>query len=161
MKVLLSHLEELFLEKNQEQQQNKEELCPYKLVSVKNSHNAVAREHLADYLNISELVLRAGAVTELGRQLQGRTVALSGYLAPSLKRSSSTFLLTQGSSLPCMLCGNVHKIGAEIRIVLLKPQEASDVPVNEPVIITGQLFGILIYSRNLILIYKKRKNEKN
>ena len=32
---------------------------------------------------------------------------------------------------------------------------------KDPVIITGQLFGILIYSRNLILIYKKRKNEKN
>ena len=115
------------------------ECCPYNLVSEKNSHNAVAWEHRADYLRIPELVLRSGAATELSRQLQGRTVALSGYLAPSLKRSSSTFLLTQGSSLPCMLCGNVHKIGAEIRIVLLKPQEASDVPVNEPVIITGQL----------------------
>ena len=33
---------------------------------------------------------------------------------------------------------------------------------KDPVIITGQLFGILIYLRNLILIYKnKRKNEKN
>jgi len=33
---------------------------------------------------------------------------------------------------------------------------------KDPVIITGQLFGILIYSRNLILIYKnKQKNEKN
>ena len=31
---------------------------------------------------------------------------------------------------------------------------------KDPVIITGQLFGILIYLRNLILIYKK-KNEKN
>ena len=32
---------------------------------------------------------------------------------------------------------------------------------QDPVIITGQLFGILIYSRNLILIYKKKKYEKN
>ena len=32
---------------------------------------------------------------------------------------------------------------------------------KDPVIITGQLFGILIYTRNLILIYKKKKNEKN
>ena len=33
---------------------------------------------------------------------------------------------------------------------------------KDPVIITGQLFGILIYARNLILIYKKKaKNEKN
>ena len=31
---------------------------------------------------------------------------------------------------------------------------------KDPVIITGQLFGILIYLRNLILIYKG-KNEKN
>ncbi len=31
---------------------------------------------------------------------------------------------------------------------------------KDPVIITGQLFGILIYLRNLILIYN-RKNEKN
>ena len=31
---------------------------------------------------------------------------------------------------------------------------------KDPVIITGQLFGILIYTRNLILIYKN-KNEKN
>ena len=31
---------------------------------------------------------------------------------------------------------------------------------KDPVIITGQLFGIFIYLRNLILIYKK-KNEKN
>ena len=30
---------------------------------------------------------------------------------------------------------------------------------KDPVIITGQIFGILIYTRNLILIYKK--NEKN
>ena len=30
---------------------------------------------------------------------------------------------------------------------------------KDPVIITGQLFGILIYIRNLVLIYKKRKNE--
>ena len=32
---------------------------------------------------------------------------------------------------------------------------------KDPVIISGQLFGILIYTRNLILIYKKKKNEKN
>ena len=32
---------------------------------------------------------------------------------------------------------------------------------KDPVIITGQLFGILIYTRNLILIYKKKNNEKN
>tara|TARA_Y100000996_G_scaffold242597_1_gene190852 strand:+ start:757 stop:1062 length:306 start_codon:yes stop_codon:yes gene_type:complete len=31
---------------------------------------------------------------------------------------------------------------------------------KDPVIITGQIFGILIYTRNLILIYKK-KYEKN
>ena len=30
---------------------------------------------------------------------------------------------------------------------------------KDPVIITGQLFGILIYSRNLILIYKRKRNE--
>jgi len=30
---------------------------------------------------------------------------------------------------------------------------------KDPVIITGQLFGILIYTRNLILIYKKKNNE--
>ena len=30
---------------------------------------------------------------------------------------------------------------------------------KDPVIITGQLFGILIYTRNLILIYKKKSNE--
>jgi len=30
---------------------------------------------------------------------------------------------------------------------------------KDPVIITGQLFGIFIYLRNLILIYKKRKYE--
>ena len=29
---------------------------------------------------------------------------------------------------------------------------------KDPVIIMGQLFGILIYLRNLILIYKKNKN---
>ena len=28
---------------------------------------------------------------------------------------------------------------------------------KDPVIITGQLFGILIYLRNLILIYRKKK----
>jgi len=32
---------------------------------------------------------------------------------------------------------------------------------KDPVIITGQLFGILIYTRNLILIYKKKNNESN
>ena len=32
---------------------------------------------------------------------------------------------------------------------------------KDPVIITGQLFGILIYTRNLILIYRKKNNEKN
>ena len=30
---------------------------------------------------------------------------------------------------------------------------------KDPVIITGQLFGIFIYARNLILIYKKKRNE--
>tara|TARA_B100000029_G_scaffold486233_1_gene540379 strand:- start:404 stop:694 length:291 start_codon:yes stop_codon:yes gene_type:complete len=29
---------------------------------------------------------------------------------------------------------------------------------KDPVIITGQLFGIFIYARNLILIYNKRKS---
>ena len=29
---------------------------------------------------------------------------------------------------------------------------------KDPVIITGQLFGIFVYLRNLILIYKKKKN---
>lgn len=29
---------------------------------------------------------------------------------------------------------------------------------KDPVIITGQLFGIFIYTRNLILIYKKKIN---
>ena len=32
---------------------------------------------------------------------------------------------------------------------------------KDPVIITGQLFGILIYTRNLILIHRKNTNEKN
>ena len=32
---------------------------------------------------------------------------------------------------------------------------------KDPVIITGQLFGIFIYLRNLILIYKKNIYEKN
>ena len=32
---------------------------------------------------------------------------------------------------------------------------------KDPVIILGQMFGIIIYARNLILIYKKKKNEKN
>ena len=32
---------------------------------------------------------------------------------------------------------------------------------NDPVIITGQLFGIFIYTRNLILIYRKINNEKS
>ena len=32
---------------------------------------------------------------------------------------------------------------------------------KDPVIITGQIFGIFIYLRNLILIYKKTQNEKN
>ena len=31
---------------------------------------------------------------------------------------------------------------------------------KDPVIITGQLFGILIYSRNLILIYKRQRMNK-
>ena len=31
---------------------------------------------------------------------------------------------------------------------------------RDPVIITGQIFGVFIYLRNLILIYKE-KNEKN
>ena len=30
---------------------------------------------------------------------------------------------------------------------------------KDPVIITGQLFGILIYTRNLILIYKKKEKK--
>ena len=30
---------------------------------------------------------------------------------------------------------------------------------KDPVIITGQFFGIFIYTRNLILIYKKNNNE--
>tara|TARA_B100002003_G_C13628839_1_gene321867 strand:+ start:49 stop:351 length:303 start_codon:yes stop_codon:yes gene_type:complete len=32
---------------------------------------------------------------------------------------------------------------------------------KDPVIITGQLFGIFIYARNLILIYKKENNVSN
>ncbi len=32
---------------------------------------------------------------------------------------------------------------------------------KDPVIITGQIFGVFIYTRNLILIHKKEKNEKN
>ena len=32
---------------------------------------------------------------------------------------------------------------------------------SDPVIITGQLFGIIVYLRNLILIYRKRRNENN
>ena len=32
---------------------------------------------------------------------------------------------------------------------------------KDPVIITGQVFGVFIYARNLILIKKKDKNEKN
>ncbi len=30
----------------------------------------------------------------------------------------------------------------------------------DPVIITGQMFGLLIYIRNLVLIYKKKKEKK-
>ena len=32
---------------------------------------------------------------------------------------------------------------------------------KDPVIITGQSFGIFIYLRNLILIYKNKKNENS
>ena len=32
---------------------------------------------------------------------------------------------------------------------------------KDPVIIVGQMFGIFIYTRNLILIYRKKNNENN
>ena len=31
---------------------------------------------------------------------------------------------------------------------------------KDPVIISGQMFGLIVYVRNLVLIYKQNKNEK-
>lgn len=74
-----------------------------------------------------------GTASELSRARMGSRVRVRGYLGPSLDGRS--FVLSDGSPMPCGLCGTIHDIGASLAAL-------SDAPVSgapEIAIVEGRL----------------------
>lgn len=84
-------------------------------------------------LRPGDLASPDGTASALARARAGSRVAVQGYLAPSLDGRS--FLLNDGSPMPCGLCGTVHDAGASLAAY------ADDLVTSAPeiVIVEGRL----------------------
>ena len=61
-------------------------------------------------LRPGDLASADGTASDLARAQAGTRIAVQGYLAPSL--DGRAFILSDGSPMPCGLCGTVHDAGA-------------------------------------------------
>lgn len=84
---------------------------------------------------IADLVGADGKPSDLARSLARTDVSVRGYLAPSL--DGRIFSVTEGSVLPCQLCGAQHDAGAGLTVQTSAPD--ADAPVFEIVDVSGRL----------------------
>lgn len=91
-----------------------------------------------DRVAIADLVGADGAVLPLARALAGTRLQLRGHVAPSLAANPSSFLLTQASPAPCLLCGSIHGSGPSLLIVPRTPL-ADAITLLEAVDVAGRL----------------------
>ena len=84
---------------------------------------------------VADLVTADGTPSPLARSLARTEISVRGYLAPSL--DGRVFSVTEGSVLPCQLCGAQHDAGAGLFVQTAAPNP--DVPVFERVEVSGRL----------------------
>jgi hypothetical protein len=84
---------------------------------------------------IADLVGTDGGPSDLARSLARTNVSVRGYLAPSLDGRS--FSVTEGSVLPCQLCGAQHDAGPGL--IVHTDTLVPDAPVFEIVEVSGRL----------------------
>ena len=85
--------------------------------------------------SFATLVTADGGASPLAVSLAQTVVSVQGYLAPGL--DGQTFALTEGSVLPCQLCGTVHDAGPELAVHAGAPDP--DAPVFQLVRVSGRL----------------------
>ena len=91
-----------------------------------------------DALFLGDLIGPDGAATLLALERNGKVMRFRGYLAPSLIAGSTSFLLTETSLAPCLLCGNIHGSGAGLLVTPKDPLDAG-VAMYEAVDVSGRL----------------------
>ena len=89
----------------------------------------------ASVASIADLVAADGVASPMAMSLAQTVVSVQGYLAPGL--DGQTFALTEGSVLPCQLCGTVHDAGPELAVRAGAPDP--DAPVFQLVQVSGCL----------------------
>lgn len=88
--------------------------------------------------DLARLVAPDGSATGHAVGLAGKRLGLRGYVAPSLVDRPGSYLLTEGSLAPCLLCGCVHGSGVGMLIDPLSPP-AADLAMTEQVEVRGRL----------------------
>ena len=113
-------------------------IFPKETAECPDPHRAGIRRGDRQAVQIHDLVDSEGAATPLARRLDGRTVRLAGFVAPSLIADPGRFLLTARSLAPCQLCGNIH--GAESGL-LVEPAAPAKTPaaMHEAAMVSGRL----------------------
>lgn len=113
-------------------------IFPKETAECPDPHRSGIRRGDRQAVQIHDLVDSEGAATLLARRLDGRTIQLAGFVAPSLIADPGRFLLTARSLAPCQLCGNIH--GAESGL-LVEPAAPDRTPaaMHEAVMVSGRL----------------------
>lgn len=87
---------------------------------------------------IGDLVGLDGTGSPLARELAGAELRLRGYMTPSLVANPTSFLLTEASLAPCLLCGIIHGSGAGLLVTPRAPG-AEVVAMHEAVDVHGRV----------------------
>lgn len=85
--------------------------------------------------SLADLVAADGSASALARTLTGTEVSVRGTLAPSL--DGREFTLSEESTEPCQLCGNLHDAGASVAVRTAEPDP--NAPVFGRVEVSGRL----------------------
>ena len=85
--------------------------------------------------SIADLVGPDGMPSHLAWSLARTEISVRGYLAPSL--DGRIFSVTEGSVLPCQLCGAQHDAGPSVIVQMDAPN--ANAPVFEIVEVSGRL----------------------
>ena len=95
------------------------------LVGLAAFRPALAGQRIA----LAAIVDADGKAGPLARELQGRPLTLTGYLAAPLTPADS-WQLAEGPAMPCQLCGATHDIGAALTIEPVAPPDPSWTPLQ-------------------------------
>lgn len=97
-----------------------------------------ARAESADKLAFNELYEAETQLTQKCRDLSGKRVTMTGFMAPPLKAKASFFVLTGVPMATCPFCETEAQWPDDIVLVLTET-EITAAPFNRPITVSGTL----------------------